>query len=881
MTPKPQVTGSTSAVGCRAFVFGSRLNCARLRVKYRYMTKTVRHLSELFKPAHYNINLDISQRVARVFSGSVTLEGDLPRTSQHIALHAKDLAVTNVTIDGVKAATTPDANDELLFSTGHDLPAGPHTVKLDFSGTITDPMHGIYPCYFALDGTPKELLMTQLESHSAREAFPCIDEPAAKATFQLTLTTEPDVVTLSNTPVQSSTKRDGTLVSIFEPTPKMSTYLLAFVVGDLVHKEATNQHGVKIRVYATPAHTNELEFALHNAARFLDFYDDFFGTPYPLAKCDLVACPDFAAGAMENWGLLTFREAALLVDPKNTPADLKQHIAGVVSHELAHQWFGDLVTMQWWDHLWLNESFANYMETYVPAHFYPEWQLWEQYTATEQQYALGRDGLASVQAVQQHVNHPDEIASLFDPAIVYAKGGSLIRMVHDYLGDEHFRAGLRLYMKRHKYSNTTTDDLWRAWAETSGKDVETFMHTWVSKPGHPVVAAEFKDGHVSINQKRFFANPLQADPEDRTVWPIPLLSSSLPDAELLTKHYAEFVTQPSDHPMLNEGGNGFYHVRYDPKTLAALSYAVSQGKLGAVDRQRLLFDSIALNRAGIEPTLDTLRLLSHFDKEDNYSVWLAINATTGVLRTLVNDDPAIKPDLQRFIANLSRAEFARLGWEIKKGEPHFDTLLRPFVIGNLAYAEDGEVTAKCLEFFKTAKKPEDIASDIRGIVYSVAVREQGEPAVECLLEWYNTTISADERINIVAGLSSVKSMVLIKKMLSLITTKAVKLQDLFYWFIYFVRSRYAREATWDWMKNNWDWIVKNFGGDADYGFFAKYTAGAFSTRAELAMYKEFFEPKLKEPALTRTIQQGIEDIEIRALWRERDLAAVADYLKKD
>lgn len=845
------------------------------------MTKSVRRLSELFKPAHYTINLDISQRVARVFTGSVTIEGELLRTSAHLPLHSKGLAITSATVDGIQAKTTPDVNDELLLATGHDLTAGPHTITLQFNGKISDPMHGLYPCYFTLDDQPKELLMTQLESHSACEVFPCVDEPAAKATFKLTLATEPAITVLSNTPAQSSQMEGDKLVTSFEQTPKMSTYLVAFVAGDLAYKETTSKHGVKIRVYATPNHKHELDFSLTNAARFLDFYDDFFGTPYPLPKCDLVACPDFAAGAMENWGLLTFREAALLVDPKNTAADLKQHIAGVVSHELAHQWFGDLVTMEWWDHLWLNESFANYMETYVPAHFYPEWQLWEQYTATEQQYALNRDGLASVQAVQQHVNHPDEIASLFDPAIVYAKGGSLIRMVHDYLGDESFRTGLRLYMKRHKYGNTTTEDLWRAWAEASGKDIETFMHTWVSKPGHPVVTAEFQDSHVLISQKRFFANPLQAKAEDRTVWPIPLLSNSLPDVELLTERRAKFVTQPAEYHMLNQGGNGFYHVRYDAKTLADLAYAVGQGKLPAVDRQRLLFDSIALNRAGIEPTLDTLRLLSHFDKEENYSVWLAINATTGVMRTLVNDDPSIKPDLQRFIANLSRAEYERLDWEVKKDEPYFDTLLRPFVLANMAYAEDAAVTARCLTLFKAADKPEDIAPDLRGIIYSVAVRELGEPAVETLLHWYKTTLSADERVNIVAGLSSVRDQALAKRLLMLMTTKTVKLQDTFYWFIYFIRSRYARDVTWQWMQDNWDWIIKNFGGDHDYGFFPKYAAGAFSTREELASYKRFFEPKLNEPALTRTIQQGMEDIEIRALWRERDLTAIADYLKKD
>jgi len=843
------------------------------------MTKSVRHLAELFSPAHYAVNLNVSKRVQRVFTGSVTIEGELHRTDSKILLHAKDLTVVGATIDGVAAKTTTGADNELHLATGADLPAGTHTIVVAFEGKITDPMHGIYPCYFTQNGTAKELLMTQLESHSAREAFPCVDEPAAKATFQLTLTTEPGITVLSNTPAAKSAEQDGTLVTTFEPTPRMSTYLLAFVTGELVYKETTSKHGVQVRAYATPDHKNELEFSLHNAARFLDFYDDFFGTPYPLPKCDLVACPDFAAGAMENWGLMTFREAAMLVDEHDTPADMRQHIAGVVAHELAHQWFGDLVTMQWWDHLWLNESFANWMETYVPAHFYPEWQLWEQYSATEQQYALNRDALMSVQAVQQHVNHPDEIATLFDPAIVYAKGGSLINMLHQWLGDDVFRKGLQIYMQRHKYGNTVTEDLWRALAEASGKDVEGFMTDWVSKPGHPVVSFEVEDGHAHVTQKRFTASPEHIH-DDPTIWPVPLLSSSLPDVELLRERYVKAVVQPAEYHMLNEGGTGFYHVRYDRKTLSRLAHAVSEGKIETIDRQRLLFDSVALNRASFAPTLETLRLLSHYDTEDNYAVWLGINAATGSLRFLINDDPAFKPDLQRFIAGISRSQFERLGWKHHDGESHFDTLLRPFVIGNMVYAEDAAVMKHCLDHFDAAKKPEDLPSDIRSIIYSAAVKERGESVVTQLLEWYKTTLSADERINIVAGLSNVRDPKIAKRLLDLVTTKAVKLQDVFYWFIYFVRSRYARDVAWQWMIDNWNWIVKNYAGDADYGHFAKYSSGAFSTAEELTRYKDFFVPKQKEQALTRIIDQGIEDIEIRILWRERDLEAVTDFLKK-
>jgi aminopeptidase N len=845
------------------------------------MTKSVRRLAEHFSPAHYNVNLNIAKRVQRVFTGTTTINGELHRTDAKIILHAKDLTITSATIDGVDATTSQHQDDELHISTGADLQAGEHTVTISYEAAITDPMHGLYPCYFELEGKPKELLMTQLESHSAREVIPCVDEPAAKATFQLTLTTEPAITVLSNTPIVEQSETEGVMTTAFETTPKMSTYLLAFVAGELAYKETKSKHGVLVRAYATPNHKDELDFSLHNAARFLDFYDDFFGTPYPLPKCDLVACPDFSAGAMENWGLMTFREAAMLVDEKDTPADQRQHIAGVVAHELAHQWFGDLVTMQWWDHLWLNESFANWMETYVPDHFYPEWQLWEQYGANEQQYAFTRDGLASVQAVQQHVKHPDEIATLFDPAIVYAKGGSLINMLHKYLGDDVFRKGLQIYMARHKYGNTVTEDLWRALGEASGKDIEGFMGDWVSKPGHPVVSFEVEDNHAHITQKRFFADPSHAN-DDPTIWPVPLLSTSLPDIELLQERYTKAVLQPAPYHMLNEGGTGFYHVRYDKKTLANLAHAVTENALEPGDRQRLLFDGVALNRAGLESTIATLRLLSHYDTEDNYAVWLGINAATGTMRMLINDDPALKPDLQRFIAGISRSQYERLGWTKKEGESHFDTLLRPFVIGNLAYAEDANVTKQCLDIFEKAAQPEDMPSDIRSIIYSAAVRERGEPAVEKLLGWYKTTPSADERINIAAGLSSIRDAKIAKRLLGLITTKMVKLQDVFYWYIYFIRSRYARDEAWQWMIDNWAWIEKQYGGsgDADYGHFPKYSASAFSTPEDLTKYKAFFDAKMDEPALNRLILQGIEDIEIRIQWRERDLEAVADFLKK-
>lgn len=844
------------------------------------MTKSVHRLAEQFAPAHYTIALDISKRVERVFSGNVTIEGDLHTTDNKIVLHAKGLNITGAAIDGAAVTWHSGDNDELHLVANSDIQPGTHIATLSFDGKIEDPMHGIYPCYFTLDGKPEELLMTQLESHSAREVFPCIDEPAAKATFSLTLTTEPGITVLGNTPIKTQDSSEGTLVTTFQDTPKMSTYLLAFVAGKLEYQEAVNKHGVTIRAYATPDKVDQLGFALGFAAKVLDFYDEYFGAPFPLPKCDLVACPDFSAGAMENWGLITFRESVMLVNEKDAPADLRQQVATVTAHELAHQWFGNLVTMAWWDDLWLNESFANWMEYYATNQFYPEWQLWEQVGATEKQAALTRDSLANVQAVRQAVHHPDEIGALFDPSIVYAKGGSLIHMLQSYLGDEVFREGLRIYMKRHAYSNTTTNDLWRALSEASGKDVEAFMQPWITQPGHPVVDFTVNDGHATVNQKRFYASPTQIK-TDNTVWPIPLLSQTIPDVELLTTPDGEFVVEPANYHLLNNGATGFYHTNYDAANLAKIAKAIAQGKLGTLERQRLLLDSVALNRAGISPTINTLQLLNNYAHESNYAIWLAISSALGTLRTITNDDEAYKPHVQRFFARIARSEFERLGWKAKEGESHFDSLLRPTIISYMAYAQAPAVIATCLNMYDQAKKPEDVSPDIRAIVYSVAARERGKPVVNRLLEWYKTTTSADERINLCAGITSIREGELARETLKLLTTKTVKLQDIFYWFIYFIRNRYTREAAWDWMVENWGWIVDKFSGDiSDYGAFPKYAASAFGTRQELEMYKEFFEPKLSEIGIARTIQLGMEDIEIRVLWRERDLKTVADFLRK-
>ncbi len=839
--------------------------------------KQVRQLTTLFAPAHYELSLDLTTRTARTFSGSVTLNGDLLSERTEIILHSKGLDVT-ATIDGQKAKCTPGQDDEMSFATGANLAKGPHTLNLQFKGKITDAMNGLYPCYFKHDGQDKELLMTQLESHYARELFPCIDEPAAKATYHLTLSTEPGVTVLGNTPIASASEDGGKLVTTFEQTPKLSTYLLAFVIGELGYTEAISQHGVKVRCYATPANVQYSQFAVDFAAKILDLYDDYFNLPYPLAKCDLVAVPDFAAGAMENWGLVTFRENTLLFDEKNSPVDAKEYIASVVTHELAHQWFGNLVTMKWWDDLWLNESFAKWMEHYAVDKLVPEWRVWEQFGASERQYAAARDSLAGVQAVREKVNHPEELHSLFDPAIVYAKGACLLRMLEGYVGEETFRDGLRVYMQKHQYGNADANDLWAALDTVSNKDISKFMTRWIEQPGHPVVSVNSSAADIKLTQRRFYANPTQAKDED-TIWPLPLLSDQIKADLLDTKNATYPATGTSAR--INNGYIGFYHTKYDPDVLLVIINEVSSGKLGVVDRQGLLVDAVALAKAGEQSTADALKLLAAYTRESSYPVWQAMGSVIGAAKVIINDDPKYKPSLQKFIAGVAQSEYQRLGWERKTSEPYFDELLRPTMIGLMAYSEVPETVDKLLVMFDAAQKPEDITMpELRDIVYIVAVRERGRPAYDKLLEWYKTTTSAEERVNLIGGMTSMRQPALAKDMTKLFTTKLVKPQDLAYWFIYGMRNRHARQATWQWMIDNWDWIVKQFKNSSDFVDFPKYSSGAMMTREELADYKQFYEPKLDDNSIAMTIRQGIEDIETRVLWRERDLQKITEFLVK-
>ena len=833
------------------------------------MTKVPR-LLDTFTPNHYNLTLDLTRAEEKEFSGTVIISGE--STGESISLHSKGLTIQSATIDNQPAEVSFGEFDELRLSQPN-LENGNHTIHINFSGNITDAMHGLYPCYFTHDGVKKQLFATQFESHHAREVFPCVDEPAAKAEYDLTLITRPGITVLGNMPVKFQEENGDSHTTTFEKTPRMSSYLLAFVIGELHKKSARTKSGVEVNVWATPAQNeNTLDFALDIATRSIDFYDEYFGVKYPLPKSDHVALPDFSSGAMENWGLITYRESCLLADPELTPESSRRFIATVIAHELSHQWFGNLVTMQWWNDLWLNESFANMMEYVAIDALQPNWHMWEDFATNEVTAALRRDSLDGVQSVQADVNHPDEISTLFDPAIVYAKGGRLLVMVRKLIGEEAFRAGLKSYFEKFAYKNTVGNDLWQELESASGQPIVNLMNAWISQPGLPVVSVSNSHDTATLSQERFFIGEHQ--PSD-TLWPIPLFANQSLDVKILDQ---KETTVSIEKPLqLNCGLSAHFVTKYDESTREYLLKNITE--LPTLDKICILQDATILARAGFENSASLLSLALSLKTETNEKVFgMAAGALTE-LRKFVDDNDVARDSLKRISGEFARATFKELGWDEKDGESDDDRERRTTALSLMIYSEDKEVLNEAKTRFDS-NKLEDLPTEIRALIISANVRHFETPEmIENLFATYKNTPSNDLQNDIAIGLTSTKNPETAEKILANIKdSNIIRPQDASRWFVYLIRTRENRQIAWNWLKKNWAWVEDTFGDDKSYDDFIRYAATALLTTNELNDFRQFFEPMMDIPALARTIKLGITEISARVELIKRDKEAVISAL---
>lgn len=851
------------------------------------MSKSVTRLFNQFRPESYDLFIDVHESKAS-FSGKVTIRGQkVGRPSKRLTFHQKGLKVTtaSLTYKGKAGAKTIEVSrinkqakyDEVRLHGQDMLYPGHYEVSLEFSGHITAPMHGIYPCPFKHDGQDKKLIATQFESHNAREAFPCIDEPEAKAVFNLTIVGPDSETVLSNTPIKKQSTKAGRQQTAFEPTPIMSPYLLAFVMGELVNLSGQTKDGIKVSSWATVAQpVDQLKFANSEAIKALEFFIDYFKTSFPLKKIDQVALPDFEAAAMENWGLITFREVTLLTDSNNRSISTEQFINKVISHEMSHQWFGNLVTMKWWDDLWLNESFASIMEIVAPAELHPDWHQWEEFASGLVLSCSNRDIYKDVQPVGVEVKHPDDIATLFDPQIVYAKGARLLNMLREYIGDKAFRQGLHSYFDKHAYSNTTRHDLWQALAKTGHANIDKFMTPWITQSGQPLLRVASSPGKLRLQQSRFLL-----DGEDKTsLWPIPLLASTKLPIDILDKPSVELEFNGPEVPIFNVNGNGHYIVKYEDQ--AAIDSLVDKFKdrsISSISRITMLNDMLLLARAGEYSLITLLDIVKHCQKEDRDAVWSMFLRIVGQAQTLTDGDKSTEQDIKLFKRQLSAHWYEKLGWQDKPKDDTNTKHLRTTALALNLSGENPDALKTALKMFKTAGKVENLPAELRSMIAGTAVRHGDNSVVEQLMKEYVSPTSPDTLQAITAALCTTKDPKVGAKLIKwgLDEGGIVRMQDMDHWYAYLMRNHYTRDLAWDWMTNSWDRLVGMFRSHME--FFIWYSSGPLSTPEWQAKFKKFFEPKLSGAASKRNILIGFSEIEARVAWRGREEASLKQYFK--
>lgn len=832
----------------------------------------VKRFYETFHPEHYDIYLDISREKKR-FHGKTVVIGEAQE--ELVKLNQKYLKITSVRVDQKKADFNYNDKDEVINIEAGKV--GKMKIEVDFEGKLTDTMMGIYPSYYEVDGEKKQLIGTQFETTFARQAFPCVDEPEAKATFALAIRFDekPGESIISNQPEEKF--KDG--VHYFKPTLRMSSYLVAFVFGDMQRKLTKTKSGVEIGVFATRAHQpNELDFALDIAKRSIEFFEDFYETPYPLEHSYQVALPDFSAGAMENWGCVTYREAYLLLDPDNTSLEMKQLVATVIAHELAHQWFGDLVTMKWWDNLWLNESFANMMEYVAIDALEPNWKIWEMFQTSEVPAALQRDATDGVQSVHVMVNDPAEIDALFDSAIVYAKGSRMLVMVRALLGDEALREGLKNYFAAHKYGNATGDDLWKALGEASGLDIGAIMHSWLEQPGYPVVNAKVEDGKLVLTQKQFF---IGEGKEVGRKWQIPLNSNYaavpkiMKDEKLVVGDYADLIADNGVPFRLNVGNNSDFIVKYDKTLLDDILSHIDE--LDAVDKLQLLQDFRLLAEGGQMSYADIVPLLPKFADSTSPIVNNALYRIMTTLRNFVTPDSKEEKDLKKLYNLLSEKQVKRLGLLPKAGESNDDNLTRPYVVAASLYADNDEtINGLHTIYSENSDNLEGISADIRSAVLVNEVKNFGNMTLfDKLLKKYQETSDASLKQDLCAGITSTKMPEIIDAIVDdFENSEIIKPQDLRAWYRNVLANPFGQEQAWNWIRLEWPWLEATVGGDMEFATFITVTANIFHTEERLNQFKDFFEPKINTPGLTREIKMDTKVIETKVNLVKKEQAAV-------
>lgn len=776
-----------------------------------------------------------------------------------IRLNSKEIEITqaNVETNGrlINAIVKESKDQEEIEIALPEKINGEAKIKISFVTENNDRMYGFYRSKYSIDGKEEYMLTTDFEPANARAAFPCMDEPALKASFDIKIRISKELEGISNMPVKEELIDGNRKLISFETTPIMSTYLLYLGIGKF-ERISDKLGNVLINVLTAPRKGKFAKTALDYAKRFVNYFNEYFGIQYPLPKIDLIAIPDFPVGAMENWGAITFRESRLLIDDKSSSAD-KMHVAETIAHELAHQWFGDLVTMRWWNDLWLNESFATLMSYKAMEKVFPKWRTDLEYLIYAFGGAFVTDGLKATHPISVHVNSVAEIEEIFDD-ISYRKGGSVLRMLDYYAGMENFRRGLNIYLNKHAYSNATKSDLWNAIEAATieagnALPIEEIMNAWLNKPGYPILNVYSDENGFRLTQKRFLFSGQTND-----LWPIPIDyvsslkndSKSQKERSLLMKTATGTIRSKylgklgtSDWIKLNYGQHGFYRVSYDENLLKRIGALIKSKKLPVEDAWGIENDLFALVRASVIKTEHYLDFISDFCAEPEYPLSDSVLSHLEYLY-IINYENPLNKRVAEVSSNIARTLLRRLGWNKKSADSQTDKLTRASAINVLGAISDAATTEKAQSLFNEYEnKGKPVPTDILPAVYSIVALNGDEKTFESLVREYEKTTSPTEIIAILSALGKFRNETLLVKALDFSKSDKLRLQDSWIVAAAATYNPISQRILWQWTRNNWTFLSKRYAPGTKILHKYVESLSIVKDRASLEQIEKFFSIK--------------------------------------
>ena len=846
-------------------------------------------------PNRYELRLE-PHLDAATFEGRVIINVEILAPTRFIVLNAIELDITGVFLAGTAAAWSLDESVERLYlELDNEQPVGTTTIDITFRGTLNDKLRGFYrSTYTDAQGQAQVVATTQMQSTDCRRAFPCFDEPDFKAVFAVTLITNPEHLAISNGPEVSRQEYVGTdgrgnevskVAVTFADTMIMSTYLVAFVVGPLEATAPVDVGGVPLRIVHVPGKGHLTAFGLDVGAKSLQWFVNYYGIPYPDAKIDMVALPDFAAGAMENVGCITYRESLLLVDPATSTQMEQQNVADVVSHELAHMWFGDLVTMKWWNGIWLNEAFATFMEIAAVDDYRPDWTRWTNFSL-ERSVAFETDSLENTRSVEFEVRSPQDCEGMFD-VLTYQKGGALLRMLEQYLGAERFRSGIRHYLTRHAYSNTETSDLWdaieEAVAHDGGEPVRSLMDSWIWQPGYPLISASLENGNTLVlSQQRFtFRDPthvaLESDAQ-RWLVPIQVRIGSHESKHLLSDTTLRIPLTDAQAPIVvNSGGHGFYRVAYATDLLQRLDHT-TLSTLATIERYALVDDSWNAVVAGRLTAANFVSFLAAFEGERDYAVWQIMAQGLRACGRLI-DGPAYIAFQER-VRSLVTPVLNDIGWDPAPAEDDLRSKLRGLLIALLAIS-GGDIATRerCHSIFATYRTDaQAVHPEVAAAAISVVATTGNAVDFDTLVECFRTGQTPQERLRFLYSLSEFDDPKLLQRTCEFALSDEVKSQDAPFVLARCLASRSHGSVAWSFIKSKWDHAVDTFPSNSIVRMVdpVKY----LNTPPLLADVQAFFKAH-PIPQATKTLDQILERHDVNTRLRVREEDRLSSFLLGD